>query len=74
MTDQQEFLQLAEEIARLSADIPEEELAMLLPSLCERLTADISAEKGSAAASVLAQTIVATIFRRRQEILAVVIH
>lgn len=74
MSDQEEFLNLTEEISRRCVGIPEEQLVIVLPLLCERLTAAISAEKGAFAASLLAERIVATIFRRRQEILAPVVN
>jgi hypothetical protein len=73
MSDEEEFLKLTEEISQQCVDIPEEHLVSVLPLLCERLTAAMSAEKGVLAASLLAERM-ATIFRRRQEILAPVVN
>jgi hypothetical protein len=64
MSDEEEFLKLTEEISQQCVDIPEEHLVSVLPLLCERLTAAMSAE--ILAASLLAERM-ATIFRRRQE-------
>ena len=75
MSDQEEeFLKLTEEISRQCVDIPEEQLVSVLPLLRARLIAAMSAEKGAFAASLLADRIVATIFRRRQELLAPVVN
>ena len=74
MSDEEEFLKLTEEISRQCVDVPEDQLVIVLPLLRERLTAAMSAEKGAFAASLLAERIAATIFRRRQEILAPVVN
>ena len=69
-----EFLKLTEEISRQCVDISEEQLVTLLPLLRDSLTAEMTPEKGASAAALLAERVVTTIFRRRQEILAPIVN
>jgi hypothetical protein len=73
-TDREQFLDLAETISRDMIDLPEEALVIALDWLRDRIIADLSHQMGADAAARAAQAVVTAVFRRRQEILAPVLH
>jgi hypothetical protein len=73
-TELETFLRLSDEVSLACARVSEEDLLVLLPLLRNRLTVDLTGEMGADRAAAAAEALTATIFRRRQEILAPVLH
>jgi hypothetical protein len=74
LSDREQFLDLAETISNEMIDLPEEALVIALDWLRDRIVADLSGQMGADAAARAAQAVVTAVFRRRQEILAPVLH
>jgi hypothetical protein len=73
-TDREEFLDLAETISNEMIGLPEEALVIALDWLHDRIVADLSDQMGADAAARAAQAVITALFRRRQQILAPVLH
>jgi hypothetical protein len=74
MTDLEEFLARADDIALDLAGMTEEDVLLLLPLLHKRLMVDLTGDMGEVKAAAAADALVAAISRRRLEIMAPTLH